>query len=160
MTKVTTGGLKANKPYIFEAKEGGVENPLIRVASVVATPGETEGFKGVFERKEYEPGMYCYAAEARDNNTVGQFVEMGPGSYVPPFRAYMIGNSVPSYAIAWDGVIDKFVDEENTTAVETLKTVADKKTAEGWWTLNGVRMYAQPKKAGLYIFNGKMVVVK
>lgn len=160
MTKVTTGGLKANKPYIFEAKEGGVENPLIRVASVVATPGETEGFKGVFERKEYEPGMYCYAAEARDNNTVGQFVEMGPGSYVPPFRAYMIGNSVPSYAIAWDGVIDKFVDEENTTAVETLKTVADKKTAEGWWTLNGVRMNAQPKKAGLYIFNGKMVVVK
>lgn len=163
MTKVTKGGLKANKPYIFQAKAGGVENPLVRVVSVAATPVETEGFVGVYERKEYEVGMYCYAAEAKGNSSVGQFVEMGPGSWVPPFRAYIIGNGAPSYAIAWDGVVNDFENEENATAVETVKTVktvADKKVAEGWWTLNGVRMNAQPKKAGLYIFNGKMVVVK
>ena len=163
MTKVTKGGLKANKPYIFQAKAGGVENPLVRVVSVAATPVETEGFVGVYERKEYEVGMYCYAAEAKGNSSVGQFVEMGPGSWVPPFRAYIIGNGAPSLAIAWDGVVNDFENEENATAVETVKTVktvADKKVAEGWWTLNGVRMNAQPKKAGLYIFNGKMVVVK
>lgn len=160
MTKVTTGGLKANKPYIFEAKEGGVVDPLVRVADVVALPAETEGFKGVYERKEYEDGMYCYAAEAGTNNAKGQFVEMGPGSYVPPFRAYMIGNGAPSYAIAWDGVVDMNTDEENTTAVETVKAVADKKVAEGWWTLNGVRLNGQPKKAGLYVKDGKLVVIK
>ena len=160
MTKVTKGGLKANKPYIFQAKAGGVENPLVRVVSVAATPVETEGFVGVYERKEYEVGMYCYAAEAKGNSSVGQFVEMGPGSWVPPFRAYIIGNGAPSYAIAWDGVVNDFENEENAMAVETVKTVTDKKVAEGWWTLNGVRMNAQPKKAGLYIFNGKMVVVK
>ena len=160
MTKVTEGGLKANKPYIFQAKAGGVENPLVRVVSVAATPVETEGFVGVYERKDYEAGMYCYAAEARGNSSVGQFVEMGLGSWVPPFRAYIIGNGAPSYAIAWDGVVNDFENEEDVTSVETVKTVADKKVAEGWWTLNGVRMNAQPKKAGLYIFNGKMVVVK
>lgn len=160
MTKVTKGGLKANKPYIFQAKAGGVENPLVRVVSVAATPVETEGFVGVYERKDYEVGMYCYAAEARDNNSIGQFVEMGPGSYVPPFRAYIIGNGAPSYAIAWDGVIDDIQNEENATAIETVKTVADKKVAEGWWTINGMRLNAQPKKAGLYVFNGRLVVIK
>ena len=160
MTKVTKGGLKANKPYIFQAKAGGVENPLVRVVSVAATPVETEGFVGVYERKDYEVGMYCYAAEARDNNSIGQFVEMGPGSWVPPFRAYIIGNGAPSYAIAWDGEVDNVQNEENQTAVETVKTVADKKVAEGWWTINGMRLNAQPKKAGLYIKDGKMVVIK
>jgi hypothetical protein len=158
--KMTTGGLKANKPYIFKAPLGGVKDPLVRVVDVVATPVETEGFKGVYERMDYEDGMYCYAAEPKNGVVVGQFVEMGPGSWVPPFRAYMIGNGAPSYAIAWDGEVDNVQNEENQTAVETVKTVADKKVAEGWWTINGMRLNAQPKKAGLYIKDGKMVVIK
>ncbi len=163
MTKVTKGGLKANKPYIFEAKEGGVKDPTVTAVNVLANPVETEGFKGVFERKIYEDGMYCYAAEAGTNNAKGQFVEMGPGAYVPPFRAYIIGDGAPSYAIAWDGVVDDFQNEENATAVETVKTVktvTSVKTQEGWWTISGMRLNAQPKKAGLYVKDGRLVVVK
>ena len=160
MKSVTTSGLKANKPYIFEAKEGGVTDPMVRVVDVKANPAETEGFKGVYERKEYEDGMYCYAGEKRGEYTIGQFVEMGPGSYVPPFRAYMIGGGAPSYAIAWDGIVDEFDDVTEVKTIETKKTVASEKTSEGWWTMNGMRLTDKPKKAGLYIFNGKMVVVK
>lgn len=166
MTQVTKGGLKANKPYIFEAKEGGVKDPTVTAVNVLANPVETEGFKGVFERKNYEDGMYCYAAEAGTNNAKGQFVEMGPGAYVPPFRAYIIGDGAPSYAIAWDGVVDDFQNEENATAVETVKTVktvktvTSVKTQEGWWTISGMRLNAQPKKAGLYVKDGRLVVVK
>jgi len=158
MKQVTTGGLKANKPYIFKAKEGGVTDPMVRVVNVLNNPIETEGFKGVYERKEYEPGMYCYAAEVKGNAAVGQFVEMGPGSYVPPYRAYMMGNGAPAYAIAWDGVVD--LQEEETTAIENVKTVTNVKTQEGWWTISGMRLNAQPKKAGMYVFNGRLVVVK
>lgn len=163
MTQVTKGGLKANKPYIFEAKEGGVKDPTVTAVNVLANPVETEGFKGVFERKNYEDGMYCYAAEAGTNNAKGQFVEMGPGAYVPPFRAYIIGDGAPSYAIAWDGEVDNVQNEENATAVETVKTVKtvnSVKTQEGWWTISGMRLNAQPKKAGLYVKDGRLVVVK
>ena len=160
MNQVTSGGLKANKPYIIQAKEGGVTDPMVHGVDIVATPAETDGFKGVYKRKDYEAGMYCYAGEDKGGKyTIGQFVEMGPGSYVPPFRAYMIGDDAPSYAIAWDGVINN-IDDENTTAVETVKTATNVKTQDGWWTLNGMRLNAQPKKAGLYILNGRMVVVK
>ena len=160
MNQVTTGGLKANMPYIFEAKEGGVTDPMVRTVNVIATPGNTDGFKGVYERTEGADGMYCYAGSDDGVHTVGQFVQMTTGSWVPPFRAYMEGSGVPSYAIAWDGVVDEF---ENTTAVETIetaKTVGDQKTQEGWWTLNGMRMAEKPVKAGLYVCNGRLVVVR
>ena len=163
MKSVTTGGLKANKPYIFEAKEGGVTDPMVNVVDVLAAPVETEGFKGVYERKDYEAGMYCYAGEAKGDYKVGEFVEMGPGSYVPPFRAYMMGDNAPSYAIAWDGVVDDVQNDEIETAIETVKTVktvTNMKTQEGWWTISGLRLNAQPKKAGIYVFNGRLVVVK
>ena len=134
---------------------------MVHGVDIVANPAETEGFKGVYKRKNYESGMYCYAGEDKGGKyTIGQFVEMGPGSYVPPFRAYMIGNGAPSYAIAWDGEVDIVQNEENTTAVETVKTDNNVKTQDGWWTINGMRLKAQPKKAGLYILNGRMVVVK
>lgn len=156
MSPVTTGGLKANMPYIFKAKAGGLENPMVRSTEVVANPSETVGFIGVYVCKDYEAGMYCYAAEGN----VGQFVEMGTGSYVPPFRAYMIGNGAPSYAILWDGVLENMEEEPNMTAVETVKTAQEKKTAEGWWTLNGVRLSGQPQKPGMYIVDGRLVIVK
>ena len=168
------GGLKANTPYIFQPKassyifekdedeEGNQidQYPVVTLTNVKANPEETEGFKGVFERKDYESNMYCYAGENRGEYTIGQFVEMGPGSYVPPFRAYFVGNGsgAPKYSIAWDGVIE--TADENVTAVEAVKTVAEKKVADGWWTLNGVRMNSKPTKAGMYIMNGKLVVVK
>ena len=160
MKSVKSGGLKANKPYIFQVKEGGVENPLVRVVSVLSSPAETEGFKGVFERKDYEYGMYDFVVQTDDNQTKSLFVEMESGSWVPPFRAYLRGEGTASYAIAWDGVIDSTGGEELPTIIETTKVVADKKTAEGWWTLSGVSLSSKPKKAGLYINNGKMVIVK
>ena len=176
MTQVNEadGGLKANTPYIFQPKADSYifekdedENgnpidqyPVVTLTNVKANPEETEGFKGVFERKDYESNMYCYAAEERSGAKIGEFVEMGPGSYVPPFRAYFVGNGsgAPKYSIAWDGVIE--TADENVTAVEAVKTVAEKKVADGWWTLNGVRMNSKPTKAGMYIMNGKLVVVK
>jgi hypothetical protein len=175
METVTDGGLKANTPYIFKPKadsyifdtkdEDGepleeVQYPVVTLTNVKANTEETEGFKGVFERKDYESNMYCYAAEERSGAKIGEFVEMGPGSYVPPFRAYFVGNGsgAPKYSIAWDGVIE--TADENVTAVEAVKTVTEKKVADGWWTLNGVRMNSKPTKAGMYIMNGKLVVVK
>jgi hypothetical protein len=156
MTLVNAGGLKANTPYMFKAKDGGVVNPTARVVNVVANPEETECFKGVFERKEYEPGMYCYATEDMSNTAIGKFVEMSHDSYLPPFRAYILGSGTSGYAVSWDGVIET---SETVTAVETIKPVVEK-MADGWCTLNGLRLNAQPTKSGMYIMNGRPVVVK
>ena len=157
MTKVT-GGLKANKPYIFQAKAGGVVNPEVKIVTVQGMPGETEGFKGVYEQTTCGgDNWYGYAAEEVDGATIGQFVKLGTGASIAPFRAYMVADGgVPSYAIRWGGVDDE------TTAIEEpeIKTVNERKPVEGWYTLTGARLVSQPTKPGLYIYNGRTVVVK
>ena len=158
MTKVTSGGLKANKPYIFQAKAGGVVNPEVKIVTVQGMPGETEGFKGVYEQTTCGgDNWYGYAAEEADGATIGQFVKLGTGASIAPFRAYMVADGgVPSYAIRWGGV------DEETTAIEEpeIKTVNERKPVEGWYTLTGARLMGQPTKPGLYIYNGRTVVVK
>ena len=158
MTKVTSGGLKANKPYIFQAKEGGVVNPEVKIVTVQGMPGETEGFKGVYEQTTCGgDNWYGYAAEEVDGATIGQFVKLGSGASIAPFRAYMVADgNAPSYAIRWGGV------DEETTAIEEpeIKTVNERKPVEGWYTLTGARLVSQPTKPGLYIYNGRTVVVK
>lgn len=158
MTKVTSGGLKANKPYIFQAKEGGVVNPEVKIVTVQGMPGETEGFKGVYEQTTCGgDNWYGYAAEEVDGATIGQFVKLGSGASIAPFRAYMVADgNAPSYAIRWGGV------DEGTTAIEEaeIKTVNERKPVEGWYTLTGARLVSQPTKPGLYIYNGRTVVVK
>lgn len=158
MTKVTSGGLKANKPYIFQAKAGGVVNPEVKIVTVQGMPGETEGFKGVYEQTTCGgDNWYGYAAEEVDGATIGQFVKLGSGASIAPFRAYMVADgNAPSYAIRWGGV------DEETTAIEEpeIKTVNERKPVEGWYTLTGARLVSQPTKPGLYIYNGRTVVVK
>ena len=158
MTKVTEGGLKANMPYIFQAKEGGVVNPEVKIVTVQGLPAKTEGFKGVYEQTSCGgDNWYGYAAEEVDGATVGQFVKLGTGASIAPFRAYMVADGgVPSYAIRWGGVDDE------TTAIEEpgIKTVNERKPVEGWYTLTGARLMGQPTKPGLYIYNGRTVVVK
>lgn len=158
MTKVTSGGLKANKPYIFQAKAGGVVNPEVKIVTVQGMPGETEGFKGVYEQTTCGgDNWYGYAAEEVDGATIGQFVKLGSGASIAPFRAYMVADgNAPSYAIRWGGV------DEGTTAIEEaeIKTVNERKPVEGWYTLTGARLVSQPTKPGLYIYNGRTVVVK
>ena len=156
MTAVT-GDLAANTPYIFKAKSGGVTNPQVKAVDIVAGAAGSSEFLGVYERTDYsgQDNWYCYSNK-------GQFVKMKSGAYVPPFRAYFVASNTnaPILSILWDGKEEVTTTDENTTAVETVKTVADKKVADGWWTLNGVRLNAQPKKAGLYVKDGRLVVVR
>ena len=158
MTKVTSGGLKANMPYIFQAKAGGVVNPEVKIVTVQGFPGETEGFKGVYEPTTCGgENWYGYAAEEVDGASVGQFVKLGAHASIAPFRAYMVADGgAPSYAIRWGGV------DEETTAIEKpeIQTVNERKPVEGWYTLTGARLLGQPTKPGLYIYNGRTVVVK
>ena len=49
-----------------------------------------------------------------------------------------------------------------TTAIGTLDTKTGEMTfdSEAWYTLDGVRLSGKPSKKGLYINNGKKVIVK
>ena len=49
-------------------------------------------------------------------------------------------------------------EEEETTAIDAPEVSVERKV-EGWYTLQGVKI-EQPSRPGIYIFNGKKVVVR
>lgn len=61
------------------------------------------------------------------------------------------------------GALFSFSDEENGTITE-IKTVeqkpVNKSRKEGWYTLQGVRIGYRPTKSGVYIYNGRKVIIQ
>ncbi|MBO4812492.1 MAG: hypothetical protein J5552_13175 [Prevotella sp.] len=60
------------------------------------------------------------------------------------------------------GARQLIVQEEDGsfTAIKSIENVTYTNNAEGWFTTNGMKLNAQPTQRGIYIHNGKKVVVK
>lgn len=80
---------------------------------------------------------------------------------IVPFEAYIDMSAVPAaarnlvfYAEEIDGSVTaiKGINSSNASAT--------KQSAEGWYNLNGVKLQGAPTQKGIYINNGKKVVIK
>ena len=86
----------------------------------------------------------------------------------PKNNAHKLG-AMEAYLIAGEGwtsysptfTVEDFDFENNTTAIKVLNTQTMKAyDAEGWYNLNGVKLQGAPTEKGIYINNGKKVIVK
>ncbi len=155
-----TTGLVAKTPYIF--KKSGAGKISVKNVSVTtdAAPAATE-LIGTFEpitwtsqmlasKKNQNKYVYGFAAEDQGENIqAGEFVRVGAEATIKPYRAYLeVAYDAARIAINWGG--------DETTGIRTLQSV---KPQEGWFTIGGARLAGAPSKPGLYIFNGKKVIV-
>lgn len=134
----TAESVVANTPFLTtDAKEASELNFTNKV--IVATP-ETLGtdFVGVYTRTNAEGK---YGIDEKGNLHKG-----GAGAYVNPFHAYLNVEGVTS--VAFDGSV---------TAINNI--AADKVANTTVYDLSGRRVNGKLQK-GLYIMNGKKVVVK
>ena len=74
-----------------------------------------------------------------------------------PMEAYL---KLDSEALSARIFVEDF--ENGTTAIKSLSTddIEGLKTSEGWYTIDGIRLQGAPTEKGIYINNGKKVVVK
>ena len=151
---------------------------------------DTEGweFHGTYSKKiwnEVETHDYGFAATSgtsADNQDVeeGQFVRLTTGASAKPMRCYLSYVGVPNQARALtrgaaatdeelpQSIIVRLVGSNGeTTAIGTIDTKTGEMTfdseafdSEAWYTLDGVRLSGKPTKKGLYINNGKKIVIK
>lgn len=134
----TAESVNANTPFLTtDAKEASELNFTSK--SIVATP-ETLGtdFVGVYTRTKAEGK---YGIDEKGNLHKG-----GADAYVNPFHAYLNVEGVAS--VAFDGSV---------TAINNI--AADKVANTAVYDLSGRRVNGKLQK-GLYIMNGKKVVVK
>ena len=99
------------------------------------------------------------------------------GAKIRPMRAYLLWNDIPNAANARALTRGAAATEEElpqsitvrlvgangqTTAIGTLDTKTGEMTfdSEAWYTLDGVRLSGKPTKKGLYINNGKKIVIR
>ena len=144
----------AYTPYLVVATADtsvGTESATaVDFSATVQNPAAVDGyeFKGTLRGLDHATSEGNYILQA--NNIWGIVDNEHPTVYIPPFRAYIERtNSTRSLNTAFDN---------NTTAINRIHTVGLDGT-EQWYDLSGRRI-AQPTQKGLYIQNGKKVVMK
>lgn len=120
---------------------------------------------------------YGFAGVAKDGINVGDFVKVASGAKIRPMCCYLLWNDIPNSANARSFTRGAAATDEElpqritvrlvgangqTTAIGTLDTKTGEMTfdSEAWYTLDGVRLSGKPSKKGLYINNGKKIVIK
>lgn len=153
LEQVTT--LEAGVPYIFSA----TSDKLIAAYSgkAVAVAEEANGLIGSFEGQDVAEGMYLISAQNK--------VQLcGKGCKISGNRAYIDMNKVPEHS-GEVGVNQRLISFEDATGIS--ETIVEGGLADVY-TLSGVEIRHQVNESeatqglpqGIYIVNGKKVVVK
>lgn len=142
----TAENVGANTPFltmdVAEDKAAVAKVLTFTNKDIVATPtdfGKGDGFVGVYAKTDAN-GMYGI-------NKDGKLQKGGEGAYVDAFHAYL--NVKDPAGVAFNG--------STPTAINGV--AADKTANTAVYDLSGRRVYGKLQK-GLYIMNGKKVVVK
>jgi hypothetical protein len=154
----------------------------LSAGAVTATTGDDQAwtFKGTYTALDWtsaapaEPtyGFSTYVPYNEGNTAgiaAGTFVRFVQGASLAPFRARLLysgdnnilkaprrtSEELPQY------IVVRIVDADGTvTAIGSLNTKTGELNTEGWYTLNGMKLNSMPTQRGIYIHNGKKIMVK
>ena len=179
--------LDAGTPLLFMPKQTGSvtfkpNDVSPTIASSYTAGTTTEGdwtYKGTYEEVKWttEPtGIYGFSAQAVADAGIsqGQFVKVGAYVRVKPLRCYLeyqngSANAARRHAAASDATATELPKTLNVrligsdgqqTAIGTLDTQTGEVTLGNWYTLDGTPLSGKPSAKGIYINNGKKMVIK
>ena len=140
--------------------------------------GSYKGKTWTLSDSDKDYGFAARSGEAVGGEAVeaGQFVRFAPGAFIKPMRCYLsyVGTEAPApargltrSAAATDdlpqSITVRLVSRSGeTTAIGTLDTKTGEVSfdSKAWYTLDGVRLSGKPSTKGIYINNGKKIVIK
>lgn len=150
--------IEAGKPYLIKWKSGeNITNPVftdVKINATVPTVSFTNGsFNGIYDSRTFtkdDRGQYLLLGS---DNTL---YYAGTGAGIGACRAYF---QVPNGS-AGIKAFNLNIDGSDTTEITDTDCTDQTDTDNGWWTLSGVRLNGKPTEKGVYLFNGKKVVVQ
>ena len=153
----TTTSIEAGKPYVVKLPEGSSDiiNPTFNNVKVVSTQGEIVGDEGAIRfvgQPYWNKGItenYPYVFYI---TTSGESKRLSQTGNIKGLRAYYLLPSTSEGVKAYFNDIASSVDELPLDGIESAKTIYD---------LSGRKIEQdQPLMPGIYIVNGKKVLVK
>ena len=188
MTEITdAASLQANTPYIFEASNDllNITFPSVDISigsdPKTAPSGAGFTFHGTYAEKIWEATsdevtqgkIYGFMAQDNDGQTTGQFVKARRKTILRPFSCWLEYNGDLS------GTQNSAARRTTRSADETLPDVIDivwlsaapsttgihaaeaaPVRSDDWYSLDGRRLSVKPSVKGVYINNGRKVVIK
>ena len=131
-------------------------------------------FIGTYDEKVWNTGdsdlgqVYGFAISGYESEgfTAGQFVKLGAGASAAPFRAYLkyTGGSLSGASARTRGIsslpdvltIEWVSSNGATTGINNI----DISPKDEWYNIMGHKLNYRPVTKGIYIHNGKKVIIK
>ncbi len=164
-TAVTDNTLTAGMPYLIKWEDSDntiddIVNPIFKGAKVTATEAGTTtsdyiDFVGNFSPVSISGNDKLYLAANNylyypsEELTIGAF--RGYFTLKNDLTAGDTSKSIKAFVLNFD-------EESESNAISTIN--ADAVSAEGWFTLDGRKLDSAPTGAGMYIQNGRKVMMK
>ena len=180
--KLHMGDIAANTPFIvkvyedqnmsdvskyYEEAYGGtpvkfanvkIENAMNADKEVKVNEGSEVDFVGTYKGRidGFRSYMYYFSEEAK----YGQYYKGNDKNttYLRPLGAYFVDNAANAANTAREILIEE--PNGSTTAISAITVDGAFVEADGWYTTNGVKLQGVPTEKGVYIRNGKKIVIK
>jgi surface protein len=132
------------------------ENAVVPMTEIVKDESADYVMIPVFENTAAKQGVYVLnVGEERNGYPEGSIFESNYRA-VLPFQAYTEhkgSNPAPAYIIVGDLGGD-------TTGIDAILVNSERVKSEAWYTLDGRKLQEKPTQKGVYISNGKKVIIK
>lgn len=159
---------------------------MVTLKTETSNEGSTNSdwqFVGTYTRLTYGTTPFtgnAYGFASKDKTVdgievkAGEFVYAKEGAAVPPLRCFLKykngeefngARAMSRHASATDEMPQTITvrllgANGETTGIGTLDTRTGEFTTDGWYDMNGRKLSGKPTKKGLYINNGKKIVIK
>ena len=159
--------IEANQPFLIKvaSQVTGAVNFTDKVITYVETPERSDiagnKYIGTYAVKALSANVNWWAMNSTpdtDDAVKNKFVKLTSGGpTLRPFEAYL---ETVEELDAFAPVI--FIEDMDgsTTAINAITDNTKAISGEGWYTINGVRLQGAPTEKGVYIQNGKKIVIK
>ena len=162
--KIHMGEIPANTPFMVKSDAAVDFSTITFTSKEIVTTGITEGktasvkdagnteFIGFYNSQSFtgEKQLWLSSDGVWGYNKNGNAVTVGPT------RAYL---QLPAESTGGAHIFIEEIDG-SVTAISTINAEGEAVAADGWYTLNGIRLEGAPTEKGIYVRNGKKVVIK
>lgn len=163
LTCSATDGVNAIPLFVKDvnSEESKIESNMLKGTLEETNQLESNGVNYVFTRVSYnlDKDGKIVDSDNGKQSTLGFYrVANNDDSNLAAHKAYL---HIPGSSPAKFYVIEGLFDTNTTTAISNVSTADHSAGEEGsYYTLTGIRLNGRPTHAGIYVLNGKKVIIK
>ena len=164
--------IEAGKPYLIKwasknAPAANLVSPVFSGVTIDANASTEVSFTGGKFKGTYAPIAWNQENQSilflgvKNNKNTLYYPQSGAG--IKAFRAYFQlsdGQQASAFNLVFDSGVDTGISEISNEELGMRNGNDEMRNGDYWYTLSGTRLIAKPTKPGLYINNGRKVVIK